>query len=162
MDDTVHPIVLCGCYDLSMPLTQTSYCRFPLSASFVRRVICCHFSKGEAKEEAMTPLRYMIAFGVLAVYVWGEKECLRKYTRGPFHGYHCAGEYFANHTHIKEHDCIRRCITTSKCWVLSYSMSQQFCQLGDVPCVEANPHADTFLMWPLLLTWFNFNPSMDK
>ena len=28
------------------------------------------------------------------------------------------------------------------------------------PC-EPNIYIDSFL-WPLLLTWFNFNPSMDK
>ena len=134
------------CDDLSIPLIQTSYCRFPLSASFVRREICCYFSKWEAKGEAMTTLRYMIAFGVHAVYIFGERECIRKYTKGPFNGYHCANEYFANHTNIKQHDCIRRCIINPQCWVLSYNVSQQFCQLGDVPCAEANPHADTFLM----------------
>ena len=25
-----------------------------------------------------------------------------------------------------------------------------------------NPHPDNPHLWPLLLTWFNFNPSMDK
>ena len=88
----------------------------------------------------------MIVLGVLGVSVFGKRECLRKYASGVFDGYHCAGEYFANHTNIKQHDCIRRCITNSQCWVLSFNVSQQFCQLGNVACALADQHADTLLM----------------
>ena len=29
-------------------------------------------------------------------------------------------------------------------------------------CVHTISTLDVFIQWPLLLTWFNFNPSMDK
>ena len=95
---------------------------------------------------SMIPLKYMIVLGAIGVCVLAEKECIRSYIRGPINGHHCAGEYFANHTNIKQNECIRICITDSKCWTLSYNVSRQFCQVGKVPCALTDQNDDTFLM----------------
>ena len=51
-------------------------------------------------------------------------------------------------------------------WFVSVGLDDGLARTGDIPLPEQMmtqlPNDLMRYQWPLLLTWFNFNPSMDK
>ena len=92
-------------------------------------------------------------FRTLTVFLVGKyisvisaQSCSRKYTNRPMQGYYCNGPYQINVTVTSQHQCTHKCISDSKCRMLSYNTVRNYCLLGTEPCVVADKHPDFLLM----------------
>ena len=74
------------------------------------------------------------------------QSCNWKYTNNPMPGYYCNGPYQVKITVTSQHHCTLKCISDSRCRVLSYNTVHHYCLLSMEPCVVADEHPDFMLM----------------
>ena len=94
----------------------------------------------------MSAFSLSILFNTFCSSITIRNTCTRKFINGPFKGYHCNTEYYANLTNFPRHRCTDLCVKALQCLVLSYNPESQQCLMGAESCAATEAHPHSLLM----------------